>query len=82
MFNPPVHDFGGNMYTTILAYAIAFLGLIMIGGGIWWLFILFTEEHRVPQRYYAMAIGMISGGFAMGGIAQALRLLLVLIERP
>jgi hypothetical protein len=71
---------GGNMYTTILAYVIAFLGLIMIGSGIF--FILFTEEHRVTQRYYAMAIGMISGGFAMGGIAQALRLLLVLVERP
>jgi hypothetical protein len=67
------------MRTTILAYVIAFLGLIMIGGGIWGLFMLFTEEHRVPQRYYGMAIGMTCGGFAMGGIAQALRLLLVIM---
>jgi hypothetical protein len=51
----------------------------MIGSGIWGLFMLFTEEHRVPQRYYAMAIGMICGGFAMGGIAQALRLLLAIM---
>ena len=50
----------------------------MIGGGIWGLFMLFAEEHRVPQRYYGMAIGMVCGGFAMGGIAQTLRLLLVM----
>jgi hypothetical protein len=73
------HEGRLTMRTTILAYVIAFLGLIMIGSGIWGLFMLFTEEHRVPQRYYAMAIGMICGGFAMGGIAQALRLLLAIM---
>jgi hypothetical protein len=31
---------------------------------------------RVPLRYYAMSLGMISGGLAMVGLAQALRLLL------
>jgi hypothetical protein len=29
-------------------------------------------------RYYAMAIGMISGGLAMVGLAQALRLLVAI----
>ncbi len=61
------------MRTTILAYVIAFL----IGTGAWTLFDLFGERDRspVPQRYYAMAIAMICIGFAMGGIAQTLRLL-------
>jgi hypothetical protein len=30
----------------------------------------------ISLRYYAMALGMISGGLAMVGLAQALRLLL------
>jgi hypothetical protein len=34
---------------------------------------------RIPLRYYAMAIGMICGGFGMLGIAQALRLLRILV---
>ena len=37
---------------------------------------LLVLEKRVPLRYYAMAHGMISGGLAMVGLAQALRLLL------
>ena len=70
------------MKTTILVYVIAVLGLVMIGTGAWTLFKLFGERNRgspVPQRDYAMAIAMISIGFAMGGIAQALRLLLFLL---
>ena len=66
------------MRTTILAYAIAFMGLIMIGGGMWGLFLLVKTSVRPPLRYFAMAIGMISGGIAMGGLAQALRLLLAI----
>jgi len=69
------------MRTTILAYAIAFMGLIMIGGGVWGLFLLVGTTVRPPFRYFAMAIGMISGGIAMGGLAQALRLLVRLVER-
>jgi hypothetical protein len=66
------------MRSTILAYVIAFLGLVMIGTGAWSLFNLFGERRRgaVPQRYYAMAIAMICIGFAMGGIAQALHMML------
>jgi hypothetical protein len=69
------------MRTTILAYAIALLGLVMIVGGIWGLFDLFRQTARVPLRYYALAVGMICGGFAMDGVAQTLRLLLVLVTR-
>ena len=67
------------MYTTILAYAIALMGLVTIGVGTWALFTLLVEKTvRVPLRYYAIALGLISGGLGMGGIAQALRLLLVI----
>ena len=65
------------MRTTILAYLIAFMGLVMIVAGAWGLFILVIEKTvRVPLRYYAIAIGMMAGGLGMGGLAQALRLLL------
>ena len=66
------------MRTTILAYVIALMGFIMMGGGLLGLFVL--GEATVPSlRYYAMTIGMISGGIAMIGLAQALRLLIVII---
>ena len=70
------------MRTTILAYVIAFLGFVMIGGGAWGLFDLWRQRARinVPLRYYGMAIGMICGGFAMGGIAQALRQLVAIVH--
>jgi hypothetical protein len=61
------------MRTTILAYVIAVLGLVMIVGGVYSFFNLWNE--RATLRHYAITIGMICGGFAMGGIAQALRLL-------
>jgi hypothetical protein len=64
------------MRTTILAYVIAFMGLVTIAVGVW---DLFTEEAaRARLRYYAMAIAMISGGLALGGLAQVLRLLLAI----
>ena len=75
------------MRTTVLAYAIAFVGLVTMALGIWGLFILAFERpmrvglrpsSRVPTpalRYYAAAIGMISGGLGLIGLAQALRLL-------
>jgi hypothetical protein len=87
----------GNMYTTILAYVIAFLGLVMIGGGLWGLLQLWRHSSRpvvsdglgphwsadsvrikIPLRNYAMAIGMICGGFGMIGIAQSLRVLVAI----
>ena len=64
------------MRTTILAYAIAFMGLIMIGGGLYGLFPSVGATVRPP---YSTAIAMISGGLAMIGLAQALRLLIVVV---
>jgi hypothetical protein len=66
---------GADMYTTILAYVIAFLGLVMIGSGVWGLFYLQSGARPIPLRYYAIVIGMICAGFGLGGIAQGLRVL-------
>jgi hypothetical protein len=66
---------GVAMCTTMLAYVIALMGLVMIAVGVWSLFVLEAEE-TVPLTDYLIAIGMISGGLGMGGLAQALRLLL------
>jgi hypothetical protein len=63
------------MRSTIFAYVIAVLGLVMIVGGST-AFYLWNE--RATLRHYAMTIGMICGGFAMGGIAQALRLVVAI----
>ena len=69
------------MHTLILAYVIGVLGLIMIGGGIWLLFDLFRQVVQAPLRYYWRIVGMICGGVAMVGVAQALRLLVFLMWR-
>ena len=62
------------MRTTILAYVIALAGLVMIAAGVADPFTKGTASARL--RHYAVAIGMISGGLAVIGIAQVLRLLL------
>jgi hypothetical protein len=69
------------MGTTILAWLIVILGLIMIAGGVWAFVHLWNQRTRItiPLRYYGMAIGMTCGGFGMIGIAQALRLLRLLV---
>jgi hypothetical protein len=65
-----------TMRTVILAYVIAVVGLVIIVVGAWGLFLLLTASMpRIPLRYYAIAIGLISGGLGMVGVAQALRLL-------
>ncbi len=64
------------MRTTILAYVIAVLGFVMICGGVYSFFVLWND--RATLRHYGMTIGMICGGFGMGGIAQALRLLVAI----
>jgi hypothetical protein len=63
------------MRTTILAFGIALVGLIMVAVGVWSLLVLQTEE-TVLLADLLTAIGTIAGGLAMGGLAQALRLLL------
>jgi hypothetical protein len=63
------------MRTTILAFRIALVGLIMVAVGVWSLLVLQTEE-TVLLADLLTAMGTIAGGLAMGGLAQALRLLL------
>ena len=69
------------MGTTVLAWLIAILGLVMIASGVWGFVQLWNQRTtmRIPLRYYGMAIGAICGGFSMLGIAQAIRILRVLI---
>jgi hypothetical protein len=67
------------MRTLILAWVIGLLGMIMIVGGIWGVVaVLRQPEPTTPLKSYGGAFSMICGGFAMLGVAQALRLLLAL----
>ena len=54
------------MYTTVLAYVIAFLGFVMIGTGVWGLFYLQSGTRPILLRYCGMMIAMICGGFGLG----------------
>jgi hypothetical protein len=48
------------------------------------LMLLFEEvakTGRVPFRYYAMMVGLISGGLGLIGIGQGLRLLLLILGK-
>jgi hypothetical protein len=65
------------MRTTILAYVIAVLGFVTICGGLYSFFDLWNA--RATLRHYTITIGMICGGFGLGGIAQALRLLVTIV---
>jgi hypothetical protein len=73
------------MWTTILAYLIILLGFVTFAGGAWGTLILLFEEvsktERVPFRYYAMMLALISGGVSMIGIGQGLRLLLLIVAK-
>jgi len=40
-----------------------------------------AKTERVPFRYYAMMVGLISGGLGLIGIGQALRLLLLILGK-
>ena len=63
-----------------VASQIAALGLLMLIFGSWGLFVLNTAEVDVALTDEAIAFGLIGGGLAMIGVAQALRLLLVLVR--
>jgi hypothetical protein len=70
------------MWTTALAYVLVFMGVITFAaGGLAFLWLMFEEvgSGRVPLRYYAVVAGLISSGLSMIGIAQGLRLLLLLV---
>ncbi len=77
------------MLTTILAYVIAAVGLATILAGGWSLVMLTIQDYPrgdvdfrdLEFTQYAVAIAMIAGGFAMVGIAQALRLLLLIYHQ-
>ena len=70
------------MKTTILAYVIALGGVAMIAFGLWGLYILIKERvaERRLMRDYIPTIQTIVVGFDLIGVAQALRLLLVIIH--
>ena len=65
---------GDDVKRRLLGYVIALAGLVMIAAGVADPFTKGTASARL--RHYAVAIGMISGGLALIGIAQVLRLLL------
>jgi hypothetical protein len=68
------------MRTTVLAYVIAVLGLVMLIFGVWGFFVLNNAEVEVALTDYAIVFEMIGGGLGMIGLAQALRLLLVVVR--
>jgi len=65
------------MKTTILVYVMALGGVAMIAFGLWELYILVRE--RVALRHYIPTTLTIAVGLVLIGLAQALRLLLVLV---
>jgi uncharacterized membrane protein YsdA (DUF1294 family) len=73
------------MSTTVLAYLIMFMGFMTFLGGAFGALLLLFEEvgktERVPFRYYAMMVGLISGGLGIIGIGQGLRLLLLILGK-
>jgi hypothetical protein len=73
------------MSTTVLAYLILFMGFItFLAGAFGALMLLFeevTKTERVPFRYYALMVGLISGGLGLIGIGQGLRLLLLILGK-
>ena len=70
------------MWTTTLAYLIAGMGFITFASGAMGvMFLLFEDVSRKgpgPLRHYASMVALISIGLSMIGIAQGLRLLLLI----
>jgi hypothetical protein len=69
-----------KMRTTVLAYLIAAVGLLILIFGVWGFFVLNNAEFGTPLTAYAIVFGLMGGGFAMIGVAQALRLLVALVR--
>ena len=74
------------MWTTVLAYVLDFIGFITFAaGGLAFMWLIFEEvggSEGTPLRYYAVVATLISGGLSMIGIAQGLRLLLLVLAKP
>jgi hypothetical protein len=69
------------MKTTILAYVIALGGVAMIALGLWSLYIPITERvTELRLRDYIPTIQTIAVGLVLIGLAQALRLSLLIWE--
>jgi len=66
------------MRTTVLAYVIAAVGLVMLIFGAWGFFVL-NNALDVALTDEAIVFGLVGGGLAMIGVGQALRLLLVVV---
>jgi hypothetical protein len=72
---------GSTMRTTILACLIAFAGLVIIAAGVWDLSSLEAETgETLALSDYAPGVQTIADGLVMLGVAQALRLLLVVVK--
>ena len=71
------------MITGILAIVIAFVGLAVIIAGVWGAVVLMAQkaDTPVPLRHYAIVIEMIGIGVGLLGIAQALRILLLVLAK-
>jgi len=67
------------MRTTVLAYVIAVVGLVMLLFGVWGFIVLNNAEIDVALTDEAIVFALIGGGLAMIGVAQAPRLLLVVV---
>jgi hypothetical protein len=69
--------------TGILAVVTAFVGLAVILAGVWGAVMLIAQkaDTPVPMRYYAIVIATIGIGVGLLGIAQALRILLLVLAK-
>jgi hypothetical protein len=70
------------MFTIVLVFVSAVAGLVMIASGVWGGVRLMSARRRLrgPLRYYAIVVGMIGSGIGLLGIAQTLRLLILIYE--
>ena len=61
----------------------AFVGLAVIIAGVWGAVVLMAQkaDTPVPLRYYAIVIEMIGIGVSLLGIAQGLRILLLVLAK-
>jgi hypothetical protein len=71
------------MFTSVLAIVTAMVGVAVIIAGVWGGVILVVNraETPIPLRYYAIVIGTIGTGVGLLGIAQGLRILLLILDK-
>ena len=70
------------MFTIFLVILTDVAGLAMIVAGLWGGARLMSERRRIeiPLRYYAIVLGILGSGIGLLGMAQALRLLMLIQE--